>query len=101
MIFCIRKTITCLALSGDGGHLVTGEMGHRPRVKVRHVRHVTCDNDPLQVLGSSVTKGTTISLIIDVTYGKRRYGNNKPFSSSMNLYLYRPVPVFRSQNSVC
>ena len=67
MVFFIRKTITCLALSSDGGHLVTGEMGHRPRVKVRLVRHVTRDYDPLQVWSVS-------SLVIAASLSGHKFG---------------------------
>ena len=29
-----RKTVTCLAWAPDGSHLVSGESGHKPAVKV-------------------------------------------------------------------
>ena len=29
-----RKTVTCLAWAADGSHLVSGESGHKPAVKV-------------------------------------------------------------------
>ena len=29
-----RKTVTCLAWAADGNHLVSGESGHKPAVKV-------------------------------------------------------------------
>jgi len=36
-----RKTVTCLGWSGDGQHLVTGESGHMPHVKIWSVVSLT------------------------------------------------------------
>ena len=47
---------------------MTGEMGHRPRVKVRHVRHVTCHHrNSLQVWSVS-------SLVIAATLSGHKFG---------------------------
>ena len=46
---------------------MTGEMGHRPRVKVRHVRHVTRDYDHLQVWSVS-------SLVMTATLSGHKFG---------------------------
>ena len=36
-----RKTITCLGFSEDGRHLVTGECGHLPSVRIWDVQEKT------------------------------------------------------------
>ena len=37
-----RKTITCLGFSDDGRHLVTGECGHLPSVRVWDIHDRSC-----------------------------------------------------------